>query len=228
MKRQINTKIKSFLDRQQNSTEPIKTNFQTDPKIFGIHRKGYQNRKLSRFIKWPKYIRIQKQRCILSKKLKIPTMISQFTKILNFNLTRKVFEILSKYKTKDKNHNETEKNIEQIEKNRRENNNKKVFFLKHGINTVTNLVRKKKALFVLIANDVSPVEMVIWLPSLCKKLNIPFCIIKNKTRLGNLVKKKKTSCLAIESFLNKDKSDIIKIMDCFRSTFDQKFENNKK
>ncbi|AFP65329.1 60S ribosomal protein L7A (nucleomorph) [Chroomonas mesostigmatica CCMP1168] len=193
-------------------------------------RQSVQSKKknLSRFIKWPKYIRIQRQRRILSKRLKIPTLINQFTKILNLNLTRKVFKILSKYELKNKNYNKTDSNIEQIEKEGKDLKQKKIFFLKHGINTVANLIRKKKALFVLIANDVNPIEMVMWLPSLCKKLGVPFCIIKNKARLGNLVNRKKTSCLALQSFLNEDKGDLSKIISCFKFTFDQKLENIKK
>jgi hypothetical protein len=35
-----------------------------------------------------------------------------------------------------------------------------------------------KAVLVLIAHDVDPIEIVIWLPALCKKMGVPYCIVK--------------------------------------------------
>ena len=67
---------------------------------------------------------------------------------------------------------------------------KNLIFIKHGINNITNLIQKKKALFIVIANDVNPIELVVWLPTLCQKMDIPYCIIKDKSRLGKLVNKK--------------------------------------
>jgi large subunit ribosomal protein L7Ae len=37
------------------------------------------SRDLSRFVKWPKYIRIQRQKAVLQKRLKVPPPINQFT-----------------------------------------------------------------------------------------------------------------------------------------------------
>ena len=31
---------------------------------------------------------------------------------------------------------------------------------------------------MVIAHDVDPIELVIWLPALCKKQGIPYCIVK--------------------------------------------------
>merc|ERR1719376_1503247 len=55
--------------------------------------------------------------------------------------------------------------------------------VRHGVNDVTTLVEKKKAQLVVIANDVDPIEMVMFLPALCRKMGIPYCIVKNKSRL---------------------------------------------
>ncbi len=49
-------------------------------------------------------------------------------------------------------------------------------------------VEKKKAQLVLIANDVDPIELVIFLPALCRKMGVPYCIVKNKARLGRVVR----------------------------------------
>ena len=36
----------------------------------------------------------------------------------------------------------------------------------------------------MIAHDVNPIELVVWLPALCRKMGVPYCIIKGKVRLG--------------------------------------------
>lgn len=49
-------------------------------------------RDLSRFVRWPKYIRIQRQKAVLQRRLKVPPPINQFTQTLDkttglFNLS---------------------------------------------------------------------------------------------------------------------------------------------
>jgi len=73
---------------------------------------------------------------------------------------------------------------------------KRKVVVKCGVNHVTSLVESKRAKLVLIANDVDPVELVVWLPALCRKMNVPYCIVKNKARLGKAVGKKNATCLA--------------------------------
>lgn len=69
--------------------------------------------------------------------------------------------------------------------------------LKYGLNEVTKLVEEKKAKLVVIANDVDPIETIVWLPALCRKQNVPFAFIKNKSRLGKLCDKKTVTCVAL-------------------------------
>lgn len=38
----------------------------------------------------------------------------------------------------------------------------------------------------MIAHDVDPIELVVWLPALCRKMEIPYCIVKGKARLGTV------------------------------------------
>ena len=64
-----------------------------------------------------------------------------------------------------------------------------------GVNTVTTLVENKKAQLVVIAHDVDPIELVVFLPALCRKMGVPYCIIKGKARLGRLVHRK--TCTAV-------------------------------
>ena len=52
---------------------------------------------------------------------------------------------------------------------------------------MTELVEEGKAKLVAIAHDVDPIEMMVFLPQLCRKKGVPFCFVKGKARLGKLV-----------------------------------------
>lgn len=58
-----------------------------------------------------------------------------------------------------------------------------VFLIKKNILIFWFFIQKKAQL-VVIAHDVDPIELVVWLPALCRKLEIPYCIVKGKSRLG--------------------------------------------
>jgi hypothetical protein len=60
----------------------------------------------------------------------------------------------------------------------KEADKKKPIVVKYGINHITNLIENKKAQMVVIAHDVDPIELVVWLPALCKKMGVPYCIVK--------------------------------------------------
>lgn len=57
--------------------------FEKRTKNFGIGQTVQPKRDLSRFVKWPKYIRIQRQKAVLQKRLKVPPTINQFTQTLD-------------------------------------------------------------------------------------------------------------------------------------------------
>ena len=71
------------------------------------------------------------------------------------------------------------------------------FYLRYGLNNVTHLVETSAAKLVLIAHDVEPLELVMWLPSLCRRMEVPFMFVKGKARLGKLVNKKTATCVAL-------------------------------
>lgn len=45
---------------------------------------------------------------------------------------------------------------------------------------------QNKAQLVVIAHDVDPIELVVWLPALCRKMGVPYAIVKGKSRLGQV------------------------------------------
>ena len=63
---------------------------------------------------------------------------------------------------------------------KKEEKQKKVNMVKYGLNHVTSLVENNKAQLVVIANNVEPVELVLHLPTLCHKKEVPYCFIKGR------------------------------------------------
>merc|ERR1712146_546491 len=95
---------------------------------------------------------------------------------------------------------------------------KKPVCVKMGINHVTKLVEEKEAKLVVIAHDVDPVEIVMWLPSLCHARGIPYCVVKSKARLGALVGKKTATCLAVTDVKPEHKGDLEALKQCVTPT----------
>ena len=58
----------------------------------------------------------------------------------------------------------------------------------------------------MIAADVDPIELIIWLPRLCQKLEVPYCFVKGKARLGELVDKKTATAVALTDVRGEDKN----------------------
>lgn len=52
--------------------------FVARPRNFEIGQHIQPKRDLSRFVKWPKYVRLQRQKAVLQTRLKIPPPINQF------------------------------------------------------------------------------------------------------------------------------------------------------
>jgi len=101
---------------------------------------------------------------------------------------------------------------------------KKPVMIKFGLNHVTDLVEIRKAKLVVIAHDVDPVELVCWLPALCRKKDIPYCIIKSKARLGKLVHKKTTSVLALDNVKKEDQNEFELLCKNFRAQYNDNVE----
>merc|ERR1712108_54096 len=94
--------------------------------------------------------------------------------------------------------------------------------VRHGVNTVTTLVEKKKAKLVVIANDVDPIELVSFLPALCRKMGVPYCIVKNKARIGRVAHRKTTSCMAIVEVNKEDNGALNKLVDTVKVNYNER------
>ena len=91
--------------------------------------------------------------------------------------------------------------------------------IKFGLNHVTTLVEEGKAKLVVMAHDVDPIEMLVFLPALCRKKGIPFCFVKGKARLGKLVHHKTATCVALTEVRKEDYQDLELLSKNFRAQF---------
>merc|ERR1712153_3153 len=100
--------------------------------------------------------------------------------------------------------------------------------LKYGLKHVTYLIEQKKAKLVVIAHDVDPIELVVFLPTLCKRMGIPYCIVKGKGRLGPLVHKKNAAVVALTSVNSEDGHVLKGFADSFTTQFNENTDVLKK
>lgn len=172
-------------------------------------------------MKWPKYVQLQRQRKILYQRLKVPPSINQFTRTLSKDQAKSLFSLLQTYKPEDR--KEKRARLLAAAQEEKPAAYKKPLCVQYGLNHVTSLVENKKAALVCIASDVDPIELVVWLPALCRRMGVPYCIVKNKSRLGKVVDKKNATCVAICKVESKDE----KKLNSLKDTCNTMFNNNK-
>merc|ERR1712002_275214 len=76
--------------------------FEKRPRNFGIGQDIQPQRDLSRFVKWPKYIRLQRQKVVLQTRLKVPPAVNQFYSTLDRQTATQLFKLLDKYRPETK------------------------------------------------------------------------------------------------------------------------------
>jgi len=172
--------------------------FPSRPKNFRIGNDVLpRGRDLTRFVRWPRYIRLQRQKKVLLQRLKVPPSINQFKNTLDKNEATELFNLLIKYRPETKQEKATRlKKLAQQQEESKDPINlpKPKPVVKFGLHHITELIESKKAKLVAIAHDIQPVELVLWLPALCRKMDVPYCIVKGKARLGTVVHQKKCYC----------------------------------
>ena len=57
--------------------------------------------------------------------------------------------------------------------------------LRKGTNEVTKLVERGETMLVVMAEDVSPPEILMHMPALCEERNVPYAYVPSKAELGN-------------------------------------------
>ena len=181
-------------------------------------------RDLSRFVKWPVNVRLQRQRKILYERLKTPPAVAQFKKPFDRAEALPLLKLLAKYKPESAAAKKARLVAGAAAKAAGTplERGPKPVLIKTGLSHVTYLVENKKAKFVIIASDVEPLELVIWLPALCRRMGIPYAIVANKGVLGSLVGFKTAAALALTAVRKEDEAALAKIIE----SADAKFANN--
>jgi len=96
--------------------------------------------------------------------------------------------------------------------------------LKYGLKHVTTLIEQKKAKLVVIPHDVDPIELVLWVPALCRKMGVPFAIVKGKSRLGTLTHKKTCSAICLTTVNKEDENKLSTLSENFKAQFNDNVE----
>jgi len=202
--------------------------YEKRPRNFGVGQAVQPTRDLTRFVRWPRYIKLQRQKRVLGKRLKVPPVVNQFTQTLEKNAAQTLFTLLEKYRPETK-----------VAKKQRllaaaqagaaaPSESKKPLVVKFGLNHVTGLVEQKKAKLVVIAHDVDPLELVLWLPTLCRKKGVPYVIVKGKARLGRVVHQKTAAALAVVDVDAKDKKDLADLVQRAQDSFVARYSRTLK
>lgn len=164
-------------------------------------------------------------------RLKVPPAIAQFQIVLDKNTAAQALKLLNKYRpeTKVEKKERLLKEATAIkEGKKKEDVSKKPYVVKYGLNHVVGLIENKKASLVLIPNDVDPIELVIFLPALCRKMGVPYAIIKGKARLGTVVHKKTAAVVALTEVRSEDKNELSKLVSAIKEGYLEKNEDARK
>jgi len=197
--------------------------FEKRPKSFRIGGDIQPKRDLTRFVRWPKYILLQRQKRILLQRLKVPPALHQFSHTIDRNQATTLLKVLRRYQPETK-QKKKERRLEAAKakaENKKPADTKPPIAIKYGLNNVTSLIEDKKARLVVIATDVDPIETIVWLPQLCRKQEVPFCFIRGKARLGKLVGKKTASCVALAGIRKEDQADFDNLVKTFKAQFNE-------
>ncbi|KAJ5505393.1 Ribosomal protein L7A/L8 [Penicillium expansum] len=157
--------------------------------------------------------------------------IAQFQATLDRNTAAQTFKLLSKYRPETK-AEKKERLVQEAtavsEGKKKEDVSKKPYNVKYGLNHVVGLVENKKASLVLIAHDVDPIELVVFLPALCRKMGVPYAIVKGKARLGTVVHKKTSAVLALTETRAEDKAEFAKLLSAIKEGYTDKNEDSRR
>jgi len=198
-------------------------------KNFGVGNDIQPRRDLTRYVKWPRYIRIQRQRRILMARLKVPPAIHQFTRTLDANAAGSLFKLLLKYRPEafDQKRARLLQVAEARAKGEVPETLKRPLTVVHGANEVIKAIEGKRAKLVILPHDVDPVELVVSIPTLARKLDIPYVIVKSKARLGVVARRKTTAAIAIVDTHKEDKAELANIVGVARELFNDNPEHRK-
>lgn len=217
------------------------TLFRPKAKNFGVGGDILPKTKsLGRSHRWPKYIRLQRQKKILLERLKIPPAVNVFSKTADKSFAKELFGLFMKYRPETSGEKKRRRRQAAEERaglgtlaerqtwDKTQKESVKPLTTKFGLNHITKLIEEKKAKLVLIANNVDPLEIVLWLPTLCTKMDVPFVIVKTRARLGTIVHQRNATCLALTDVRPEDKKTLQTLTQKASEQFNRRMDDFKR
>lgn len=202
---------------------PVETSkFAARAKDFGIGRDVPYARDISRFMRWPHFVTMQRKKRVLQRRLKTPPALAQFRKVLDRTTRTSVFKLLKKYAPETR--KERNARIKAAAESKTKDAKKTVatkapLSVISGIQEVTRAIEKKQAKLVIIASDVDPIELVLWMPALCRANKIPYAIVKDKARLGDVIGQKTATVVAIKAVKSEDEAALKAVIKSVNARF---------
>jgi len=185
---------------------------------------------LGRLMRWPKYVRLQRQRKILLQRLKIPPALNIFNRGCSKDFAHRIVRFCKNYSPESR--KQKQLRLRAWAKLQADGQplpkDEKRMAIKSGLGVVMRTIERGEAKLVIIASDVDPIELVMWMPTLCVKKNIPFVIFKAKARLGTLVHRKTTSCISIVDVKPEDQKGLKSLQRKARHLYNSRYNELKK
>ena len=168
-------------------------------------------------LRMPKNVRLQRQRRILMERMKVPPAVNQLNIVADKALAISVFKVLDSLKP---NPEDLKKKAAKAADESAPVKAKHERYLVHGCNNVTVQIEKKNVRFVAIAADVDPVEVVLHIPALCRKMEVPYVVLRSKAQLGQLFGMKHVSCVAVLNSIPQERvKSVQQVVESIRATY---------
>ncbi|KAH0677134.1 hypothetical protein KY285_011061 [Solanum tuberosum] len=111
------------------------------PKHFGIGVALRRKKDVTRNVRRPRNVTLQRKKRILKMRLKVPPALNQFTKTLDKNLATNLFKMLLKYRPEDK-AAKKERLVKRDEAEEKTHERKKPIIVKYGLKHTTYLIEQ--------------------------------------------------------------------------------------
>ena len=168
---------------------------------------------------------------MLERRVKVPPTLNQFRQTLDRSTRTNLMKLLQKYKPETT--KARKERISAAAKAKAADKKKAVatkapIALVTGLQEVTRTIEKGTARMVVIASDVDPIELVVWMPTLCRAQKVPYCIVKDKARLGELIGQRVCACVAIKNVHAEDEAELASLTKSIKARFTARSETLKK
>jgi large subunit ribosomal protein L7Ae len=214
--------VKTATKKAPKGNKSMPSKYVSRPKDFGVGRDVPFKRDISRFMRWPEFVTIQRKKRVLERRMKVPPALNQFRQTLDRSTRTNLLKLLQKYRPETAKARKDRLAAAAATKKadpKKAVTSKAPLQLTTGLQEVTRAIEKGTARLVVIASNVDPIELVLWMPTLCRAQKIPYAIVKDKARLGELTGMKTTAVVAIKSVHAEDEAELASLIKSVKARF---------